>query len=176
MKKMKYWISILIGFLFLNCSSTKNINTSNEILNLEKNCPDDGDCSIVIHKNKKLNVLTDITGSKYYQLLDNETTSVILFEYIKKVDESLQDANYKEEIIFEIPKKSNILNLQNEELQSTKMLFGRHCFCRGQTGYFSVSKGTLKINPSNKDLNINLNFNITEVPQTITTINKIVKK
>jgi hypothetical protein len=173
-KKMKKSILFLLTILFFSCNVTKkNSNLPSD--ELYTKCPENGECSIIIHKNKKLNVVVDGTGSKYFQLLDNNETSVIIYEYKKKVNENLQDGNYVEEIIFEIPNDINSLNLKDKELQTTKMIFGRHCYCKGQAGYFNVTTGKLNLIKVDNEIKFELNFKIDEVPQIITSINTIIK-
>ena len=50
------------------------------------------------------------------------------------------------------------------------MLFGRYCFCRGQTGLYRVKKGNLQIVSLNDNIHFNLDFTIDEVPQIIKNI------
>ena len=157
----------------MNCSTSKK--KSDMLIDLSDNCPKNDKCTIVLHKNKSLNIKIDETGAKYFQLLDNEITSVIEYTYQKKVDETLQDANYTEDVIFEIPNDAKNINLVDKELQSTKMIFGRHCYCKGQAGYFNVMTGKLKLTKDSNQIYINLEFEVNEVPQEITSISKIIK-
>ena len=175
MKKMKKSIFLLFCTVFFSCNTAKKTNDLDTLNEITTICPDDGECTIVVNKNKKLNVLVDDFGSKYFQLLDNEGTSVIVFEYNKKNEENLQDGNYLEEVIFEIPNDVNAINLTDKELQSTKMLFGRHCFCKGQTGYFNVNNGQLKLIKKDNEFSIDLSFKINEVPQIISSIVTTIK-
>lgn len=172
---MKKSILLLLVISFISCNSTKKNSSPTASNESTTNCPDDGDCTIVIHKNKKLNILTDGIGSRYYQILDNENTSVIHFEYKKKIDENLQDGNYVEEIVFEIQNDVKSLLLIDNELQSTKMLYGRHCYCKGQAGLFNVSNGKLILDQNNNKIKINLDFKINDVPQLITSISEIIQ-
>ncbi len=60
-------------------------------------------------------------------------------------------------------------------LQNTKMLFGRHCFCRGQAGYFKVNQGTLTMERKKGSSSIDLDFKIAEVPQLFTKVKATIK-
>ena len=173
---MKKGIFLLFCTVFFSCNTAKKTNDLDTLNEITTICPDDGECTIVVNKNKKLNVLVDDFGSKYFQLLDNEGTSVIVFEYNKKNEENLQDGNYLEEVLFEIPNEVNSLNLTDTELQNTKMLFGRHCFCKGQTGYFNVNNGQLKLIKKDNEFSIDLSFKINEVPQIISSIVTTIKR
>ena len=79
---------------------------------------------------------------------------------VKTVKGNLQDAGYREEIIFELDNFDPI-KLGSSSLQKTKMLFGRFCFCRGQTGYYKVTEGTFEI----ANQIATLQFKVSEVPQ-----------
>lgn len=141
----------------------------------ESPCPPDGVCTTEILKNKSLVIKTDEFGSTYTQIIDSETTSVIVYQYNRIVKGNLQDANYREEIFFEISNSDTELNLTNKELQQTKMLFGRFCFCRGQTGYYKVEEGKLNLKKTNDNITLNLDFTITKVPQIIKSITYTLK-
>lgn len=135
---------------------------------IESVCPEDGVCTLVLMKNKTIAVKTDVTGKMYYDLEDDPNTSVIHYEYKRKTDPDLQDGQHREEIIFEIENTVSELNLSNWDLSQTKMIFGRHCFCRGQAGYFHVKQGKLHLQNTKDVLNFVLDYTVTEVPQTLT--------
>jgi len=165
--------TILLSF----CGTKKNIISQEKNIEITKEslCPIDGSCNTVILKNKSLVIKTDEFGSIFTETIDNDTTSVIIYQYNRTINGDLQDAGYREEIIFEIKNYDTELTLTNEMLQQTKMLFGRFCFCRGQTGYYKVEEGYLKLNKSGDDITFNLDFTITKVPQIIKTITTSIK-
>lgn len=171
---MKKSIAILIAIIITSCNCKKhagsNDSKENSGLNLTSNCPSDGNCTIEIIKNKSLVIKSDEFGSIYTQQIDDENHNIVVFQYNKNVPEGLQDGNYREEIQFEIPNIDTELNLTNQELQNTKMLFGRYCFCKGQTGIYKVTDGTLKLSQKNNKLSFNLNFKNKTVPQLIESI------
>jgi hypothetical protein len=172
---MKKLLTIPILTLLIFCSSKNNIeaqtNDSKGLTNKKEiNCPTDGRCAVDLFKNKKLVIKHDDLGSIYYQVADNNNTSVILFKYERNVEVGVQDANYSEEIVFEINNSDTSLRLSNESIQSTKMLFGRHCFCRGQAGYYEVNQGHLNLEKKNQKITMNLDFKVSKVPQVITDI------
>jgi hypothetical protein len=164
MKKTALFLSSI--FLFsCNCKK-QTVKISPQKVALENSCPKDGDCSIEVLENKTLNVLKDEFGSNYYKLEEDFNHKVIKYTYNRKVKGDLQDAGYREEIVFEIGNDLKPETIKDAELQKTKMIFGRFCFCRGQTGNYKISQGTLDIQ---KD-KILLNFKIDEVPQIINKI------
>ena len=176
---MKIQLIISALTLLSSCSSNKNLTSTlskkENTISIETICPEDGKCSIEIFKNKSLTVLSDQFGSIYTQQLDSPETSVIVYQYDRNVPKDLQDAHYREEIIFEISNSTSSLTLKDKDIQITKMLFGRFCFCRGQTGYYKVENGVLNLSQKEDEINLNLNFKINEVPQKIQTINVTIK-
>lgn len=167
--------------LFLNSCSCKKSTVDNQetimtkTTALQSDCPTDGKCTVAIFPNKSMNIQTDGTGAIYNQLIDSKETSVVLYQYNRDVPEGLQDANYREEIIFEIKNSDTNRVASGNDLQQTKMLFGRFCFCRGQTGYYKVTHGNLNLTQKDKSVSFNLNFTITEVPQITKTIQAIIQ-
>lgn len=162
MKKL-FLIPLALCLTFCNCK--KSVVESSKINTIESICPEDGKCTIQILKNKSLVLKSDDLGGLYYHLVDNENTSVIQYQYNRTVEEGLQDGHHQEEIIFEINNSITELHLKNEELQQTKMLFGRHCFCKGQAGNFKVEEGSLLLTKDNNTITFELYFKTNKVPQ-----------
>lgn len=100
--------------------------------------------------------------STTYTLEDNPAKNVVIYKYAKIVKGDLQDAGYREEIVFELDRNVSAINLSGDQIQNTKMLFGRFCFCKGQTGYYPVRQGQLSIDAGH---NATLHFTVSEVPQ-----------
>lgn len=179
---MKKIIVLPFFILLLCCNSTKkksNKETKNEeeIAIIEKNnsCPEDGVCTIKILKNKSLDIKKDEFDHIYFQEIDNNQTSIVKFQYQRNNEKEYSDGNYREEVIFEIDNNETTLKLSDKELQKTKMLFGRHCYCKGQAGYFLIQKGKLDLFQIENGYTINLDFIITGVPQIINKINTSAK-
>ncbi|SDG89258.1 hypothetical protein [Psychroflexus sediminis] len=134
------------------------------------NCPEAGTCSFEVLKNKALVIKTDGTGSTYPDVVEGKQR-VLKFEYKRNQDISVADDEYTEVIYAEIEPDQEEIVLKDEELSQAKLLFGRLCFCRGQTGYYPVRKGLLKI-ITHEDQSVTYRFNIeiTEVPQVLTEV------
>jgi hypothetical protein len=164
---------IVLVFLSIGCNSSKNIAPVEN--NHKTVCPSDGDCTTNIFKNKSLKINTDTTGTLYYNLVDDAKASVIKFEYIKTVNTTFQDNNYSEEIVFEIPNNLDEIVLENQELQTIKMLFGKHCFCRGQAGIYAVQKGKLQLTKNNTSISFKLNLEVPNSNHKITEIFETIK-
>lgn len=173
-------MKILLLFLLLaltscNCQKKTSLKEPVDTITIKEECPENGICTIELLKNKSLIVKSDEFGNLYYHLDDNESKNVVRYTFEKDKDETLQDSGYREEIIFEINTNVNELNLSGKNLQETKMIFGRFCFCKGATGYYKVQDGTLLLRKAKENIVLDLNFKITEVPQIVTKINRIIK-
>jgi hypothetical protein len=169
---MKILLLFSLSLFLSSCSCKKSVVDNQETAmtkttTLQSDCPTDGKCSIEVFHNKSMNIQTDGTGAMYNQLVDSKETSVIVYQYNRDVPEGLQDGNYREEIIFEIKNSDANLVATGNDLQQTKMLFGRFCFCRGQTGYYKVSEGNLNLTQKGNSITFDLNFTVNEVPQII---------
>lgn len=167
---------LLLSFLSISCNCTKN--QGNDVVvekTISTSCPSDGKCTTILIENKSINTKTDGIGALYYELTDNLKTSVIKFEYNKTVDTTLQDNSYREEVLFEIPNQFNEINKENSELESVKMIFGKHCFCRGQAGIYTIKKGKLNILKENNTTSFNLEFEIPNIDHKIKKISETIK-
>lgn len=167
MKKLGL-IAVLV--LFASCSSKKN--TVLPAANLTSICPKDGDCKVEVYDRKSMLVKTTETNSLYYELEENPAKKVIKYTYNRKVKGDLQDASYREEIIFEINSNAEESNFVDESLQDAQLLFGRFCYCKGQTGFYKIESGSLRVS-KNKEIEttqINLTLKTTKVPQIIEAI------
>ena len=168
--KMKKILLTALFTSFIFCTPKKTALAVDSTLKntiADTNCPKDGNCTVEVLKNKKLVVKTDDLGGTYFATIDDNQFSVIKYTYQRTVEKGLQDGHYNEEIIFEIKNNSDAISLTNQNLQETKMLFGRHCYCKGQAGYFKVKTGSLTSKMVKDKRVIDLNFTITEVPQII---------
>ncbi len=167
---IKIIFTLIITLLF-SCNSIKTKENKLEETNKSNlSCPENGICTIEIIKNKSLIIKRDEINSIYYQTEDNINCSIVKYSYTKKTEKGLQDDNYIEEIIFQIQNSDSDLELTDLELQNTKMLFGKHCFCKGQAGYYLIVKGNMNFNKKKEEYNLVLNFIVPEVSQRVNTI------
>lgn len=162
---MKKIITLFLSILLLSCNTQKNVSTAMQKITSE--CPSDGTCEVEILKNKQLILLYDDLGGMYYDIKDQEGTTVIHYQYNKTTQANLQDGHYREDVIFEVKNSDITLNLIDTQLQQTKLIFGRHCFCKGETGYFKIENGKLNLSSKSNGLSFNLNFRNEKVPQII---------
>jgi hypothetical protein len=167
MKKLGL-IAVLV--LFASCSCKKNAVLP--VANLTSICPKDGDCKVEVFDGKSMVVKTTESESIFYELEENPAKKVVKYTYNRKVKGDIQDASYREEVIFEVPAKEEKATYNDESLQEVKLLFGRFCYCKGQTGYYKIESGSLRIskNKEMKTTQINLTLKTAKVPQIIETI------
>lgn len=137
-------------------------------------CPEEGACSVVVHKNKTLKIQKDDTGALYPQLLDGANT-VVEYTYLKEGPAGTADGNYSETIQFEIPANTESLNKENASLSDVKLLYGKQCFCRGEAGYYPITDGKLLVEKSGQGVIFDLKFKVNETSQVVTHIAEAVK-
>lgn len=171
MKKLLL-ISLLLSILCCKSVEPKTIQNKNNDM---ENCPDDGVCSIVLLQNKSLNVLSDDLGGLYVTLTDNPNTHVFKYQYKRNVPDDIQDGHHDEEVYWEINTTDKNLLLENESLQDVKMIFGRHCYCKGQAGFFKINSGTLELEKIEDGYAVKLCFETKEVPQLLNSVTAFVK-
>lgn len=156
---MRAIVLIFACFFLASCQPQKNFDPTSIALTID--CAKQSTCDIQILSGKSMRTTTD-NAQTTYDLEDSPSKNVVVYKYARVVKGNIQDAGYREEIVFEVDKNVREINLTDQELQNTKMLFGRFCFCKGQTGYYPVKAGTLSIDASH---NGQLDFTIPEVPQ-----------
>jgi hypothetical protein len=148
-----------------------------QIFNLE-NCPkmsgENAQCSIKIIPNSTLIIKQDEFQSSYIEIEKGEKT-IIKYEFKRNQLPNTVDGHHIEMIYFEVENDTESINLVNEELQSVKMMYGRLCYCKGTSGYFKVSQGSLKFSNKNNEMTIKLKFKVGKIPQLISEINETIK-
>lgn len=123
--------------------------TKNDVIAVS-NCPENGQCTIEILKNKNLALEEDSIGKLYPKVTDGENI-VVKYTFKKENKGNYADGNTSETIHFEITKEA-IAELKDKELQKVKLLYGKHFFNRSLAGYYKVVQGSFK--PSNKNIDI----------------------
>ena len=165
----------IIFLLFISCKSqylkSGKLLSEKKVFTLSENCPNNGICSIEISPDSELVVRQDEFGNLYPNIITGNKL-IVKYLYKKIPIENTADSNYSEIIYFELNNDKINLDLQNEELQEVKILFGRLCYCKGATGYYKVSTGDLKVKMNQKNLIIDLQFEVNKIPQIINTINE----
>jgi len=163
---------LLFALISLASCQCKKNTTPAEAVAITSECPKDGTCSVKLLKDKSIAVKKDEFGRLYYTLEESTSKNVVHYIYKRTVKGDLQDASYREEIVFEIDAKSENLHIADAALENKQLLFGRFCFCRGQTGYYKINHGNLTV--TNGKI-VDLNFKTDEVPQIIKHITVAIK-
>lgn len=164
-------LNLLILLVFaLSCKSK---NTAATQKNSEINsvvCPENGVCSFKVLQNKSLAVKTDGLGDLFLETVEGEDL-VLKFEYSKNHDKKLADGSYREEVFMELNPKN--LEVETHDFSNRKLYFARWCYCKGQTGFYKINEGLLKVaKQTNGGFQLYLSFKIGDVPQVITKINE----
>jgi hypothetical protein len=171
MKKL-FFICLLFSLLCCKSTEPNAIQNKNTIM---ENCPDDGVCSIVLLQNKSLNIVSDDLGGLYVTLTDNPNTHVFQYQYKRNVPDDVEDGHHAEEVYWEVNAIDKNLSLENESLQEVKMIFGRHCYCKGQAGFFKINSGKLQLDKRADGYDVKLHFEVKKVPQVLNAVTAFVK-
>ncbi len=153
--------------------SSENTNMET-IENSNSGCPEVGTCSVVLHKNKSLAVKEDGTGAMYPEIIDGQNI-VVAYTYSKEGPAGTADGNYSETIHFEIPTATTTLNKSNTALNDVKLLYGKHCFCKGEAGYYEITDGNLQVSKNASSISFDLKFNVGKTSQVVSHIKETVK-
>lgn len=155
----------------LSCNTTKKASDNKETVELTQ-CPKDGKCNFSISTNTDLKILEDEFNNRYPKITSGDNV-LLKFQYERDKIPDVADSGYIEEIYIEINPNDIPTMLKDEELQKIKLLFARLCFCRGQTGYYKITKGMISFEEhDSKSYRMNLQFTCDEVPQIIMQISE----
>jgi hypothetical protein len=168
MKPKVALISLSFFVLLASCSHSKAVPQDKIIL--KTTSIQNGKETLTLLKNKSLDTAT-VNGYLSYQLKENPTTDVVRFSYEKDLDKAEVDGGLREEVLFEIQQSDFSLALTDAELQKTKMIFGRYCYCRGQNGIVPITDGNLNISRQKDQLLFSLEFHSKNLPQAFDKIN-----
>jgi hypothetical protein len=174
---MNYKIFLLLT-IFYSCSSKKQIDNDLNLSIQQKTdfvCPEGGNCMIEILTGKSFSV-KNFNNALTYQLMDDATKTTIHFQYTRKLDESIFDGGYREELFFELDNKDQQVSLIDEQLQNLKFVYGRHTNSRNKNGLFFVYNGNLKLYSKNGKISFSIDYDMGDIPQKIKKINVIDNK
>ncbi|WP_146185056.1 hypothetical protein [Flavobacterium pallidum] len=137
---------------------------------LQSACPGDGVCTIAQKQNKSVSVLEDEYGNLNYKLEDSPSKSVYIITYNRNVPKDVQDGTYREEIIFESENSNKSSVMEGEALQNARLLFGRFCYCKGQTGYYRINQGIIRVSGDDKKRVFSVDFTNPKTPQVLSSV------
>lgn len=149
-KKTTFYLALLA---LASCNSQKQAVYLTGGYTIESLCPDNGECSLVILKDKSMEVTANSQGKATYRLVDATGKTVLKYSYSKNSDQRLQDAGYIEEVIFETDGTPGSLNNSGRDMQKTKMLYKVMCFCP-QAGYYKVEAGNMRYGDGSLEINL----------------------
>ncbi|WP_370478925.1 hypothetical protein [Tamlana flava] len=167
---MKYLSLLFLVVFMVSCKCKKEVaSLQNKKVDYTV-CPENGTCSFENYRNKSLKIEEGDFNQIYLAMVDGHNL-VLKFEYKKDNDKKLLDGSYREEVFIELPLKN--FEVETTDLKNKNLFFARWCYCKGQTGYYKINEGSLKVFKLNDDkAKINLKFKISEVPQVITEISE----
>ena len=178
---MKLHILLFTLILAIGCkTNNKTPNTTDtnttitDMVVSMDDCPEGAECSVAIKNNASMTINEDTIGMKY-PTIDAGENMVVHFTYMKKGPEGTADGDYSETIHFEIPVNTSKLSLMDADLQNVGLLFGKHCFCKGEAGYYKVTKGSLVLVKTEKELTFDISYTIDETSQKMNRISKTIQ-
>lgn len=169
---MKLFSYIFILVLFISCSSHKqNLKHLPVGFSTPSFCPENGTCTLEIIKNKSV-IIKNSFGDTFPEFIDSNKL-ILKFQYLRHPIPNTQDSAYKEIILIELNSDLNELDFSSINFENATIYFGRLCFCRGQNGYFKVTKGNLSIIQYDaKNFNLEFDFIFQDVPHVVNSINQ----
>lgn len=169
---MKAVLIFMLLSLFA-CKPSSIIKTEYVKESITTICPEDGKCRLTIKNNLSLHTQKDEIGATY-PIFQDSNNIVLEFEYKRNEESNTADGGYQELLYFELNRDKIMVDLKDSELEKVNLLFGRLCFCRGQSGYYKITKGHLKITKTSNrnEFLITLSFKTDEVPHIITSLSE----
>lgn len=170
---------MIIGLLFLiSCKTAQKAvsqeNINNPVSIQTDNCPENGTCTLELIPNKTINFKTDEFGNLYPVITDGDKL-ILKYTFKKNPIENTADSDYTELIYAELQNPISEINLENIQLQTIKLHYGRLCYCKGESGYFPINNGVFKLSKERENsIKIDFIFAVKKIPQITTEIHEIV--
>lgn len=172
---MKLIALFFTAILAISCGSKRTSVAESPKSITTSQCPENGTCTFEVLKEKVLNIQSDEFGNLYPEIVEGDAI-VLKFEFQRNAIPDTVDGDYRELIYLQLDSKNPELQLENIDLKTAKVLFGRLCFCRGQTGYYKIDNGSLSVIKSDVDVyELQLNFKCDAVPQIMTQLSETFK-
>ena len=158
---MKKILSILaLAAVTMSCNTTKSVTSTNWLgknVTVKSEIPENGTVTATREFEKGLN----LNGFKelYPQPHFDPETVLVQYEFNRKqAENNYADDFYKEELFLEIPVEAFKKEYKNADLQQVKLIYGKHCYCKGEAGFYKITEGTLKVDHSEKQTKVKLSF------------------
>lgn len=168
---------IICVLVLASCKTSKPTNSDMAVNNIifvqSENCPENGKCVLELIPNKSIVFKNDEFGN-LYPVISEGTKTIFKYTYTKNPVSEVEDSNYTEIVYAELDLTNNI-QLQNETLNNIKLHYGRLCFCKGESGYFPITRGVFNLTKTATDsVKIDVDFIIKKVPQIVKEIHETV--
>lgn len=170
---------VIICLLFLwSCKTTQPSNAAIEkvepTFSQTENCPENGTCTIEFIPNKNIEFKSDEFGN-LYPVINEGSKTIFKYTFTKNPISETEDSNYTEILYAELDANVSSISLIDSQLQNIKLHYGRLCFCKGENGYFPVSKGVFNLVKNNKNtVKIDIDFSVKKIPQITSEIHEMV--
>ena len=172
---MKSILLMSVFLIFISCGNKINLALKKEVNILKENTENHkSEVFVTVSDNSSLIIKEDATGHLYPVIVSGDRI-VIEYKYEEKGEEGTIDGDYSETLHFEISKNTKELCLKDDQLTKVKLLFGKHCFCKGEAGYYYINKGKLKVLKLNKEIYFDINFNLEESSSKLKRVSKYLK-
>jgi len=151
---------LVLSVVAISCSTTKGVESTNWLgkkVTMFSVAPENGKVTATRESEKALN----LNGFEqlYPQTIYNPETVLVQYSFDRnKAKENFADDFYKEELLLEIPAKAFKKEYKDAALQDVKLVYGKHCYCKGEAGYYKITKGALKIDHSDRHTKVKLTF------------------
>nr|WP_298006841.1 hypothetical protein [uncultured Flavobacterium sp.] len=151
---------LAIAVVTVSCSTTKGVESTNWLgkkVTMISVAPENGKVTATREFEKGLN----LNGFKELYPQTHFDPEKVLVEYSfdrNKTEGNYADDFYKEELFLEIPAQKFKKQYKDDELEQVKLVYGKHCYCKGEAGYFKITEGTLKVDHSEKQTKVKLTF------------------
>lgn len=158
---MKKILTLLtIAALATSCGSSKGVESTNWLgkkVTMISAAPEGGKVTATREFEKGLNL--EGFEQLYPQTKFNPETVLIEYSFDRNRAKNLHaDDFYKEELYMEIPANAFKKQYKDAELEQVKLVYGKHCYCKGEAGYHKITQGTLKLDHSDKRTKVKLTF------------------
>ena len=164
---MKVFLPLLMCLFVYSCASKQDMVSLEATTKQVQKCPENGSCSLTIMSDRSLITKKGLSGTFYPEFIESGHL-VLKYEYKREKIPNTEDSHYSEVIYLELDPENLDSTLRDAELKTVKALFGRICFCRGQTGHYKIREGVLSIKKIEAmTYSLQFHFTIHEVPQII---------
>ena len=175
---MKTQILVLTFMLAFGCKTNNKakdavsaVANNKDIVVAMDTCPEDGECQVALKNSATMTINEDSIGMEY-PTIDKGDNMVVRYTYLKKGPKGTADGDYSETLHFEIPANTTTLSLMDSDLQNVDLLFGKHCFCKGEAGYYKVTAGSLVLVKTENQLTFEISYSVAGTSHKINRISK----